>query len=126
MIEVAHPSCEQYQACLQRGGGSVPVYSGTIMQRGYGFGGLFRRLANGLIPLLPSIGKAALGVASDKMSGIPLSRALKTRSLQAGKDMLLRTAAATTNAPRKKRKSVKRRAPISGRRIRKSDVFGSI
>ena len=77
--------------CLQSGSG-IPVFSGTIMQRGYGVGGLFRRLASGLLPLLPRIGKAvastALGVVSDKMRGVPLSEALKKRGLEAGKTML--------------------------------------
>ena len=59
----------------------IPVYSGTIMQRGYGVGGLFRRLASGLLPLLPRIGKAvastALGVVSDKMRGGTFIRGIK-------------------------------------------------
>ena len=56
------------------------MYSEAIMERGYGVGGLFRRLARGLLPLLYIIGKAisstALGVANDKMRGVPLSEAL--------------------------------------------------
>ncbi len=119
MTEFSHPSCEQYEACLQSGSG-ISVYSGTIMQRGYGVGGLFRRLASGLLPLLPAIGKAALGVASDKMSGVPLSRALKTRGLQAGREMLLKS---TRKSPKK---PINRRATPARRRIRNSDVFGSI
>ena len=123
MIDVRHPSCEEYEACLQTGRG-IPVYSGTIMQRGYGVGGLFRSLANGLLPLLPKIGKAvaptALGVAGDKLRGIPLSRALKTRGLAAGKDLLLGT------VKKSPRKTVKRRVRPGTRRIRKSDVFGTI
>ena len=71
---------------------SGKVYSGTIMQRGYGVGGLFRRLASGVLPLLPRIGKAvastALGVVSDKMRGVPLSEALQKRGLEAGKKLL--------------------------------------
>ena len=62
------------------------------MQRGYGVGGLFRRLASGLLPLLHRIGKAvaptALGVVSDKMRGVPLSEALKKHGLEAGKKLL--------------------------------------
>lgn len=115
MIDVTHPSCEQYEACLQSGNG-MPVYSGTIMQRGYGVGGLFRRLASGILPLLPTIGKAALGVASDKMSGIPLSKALQKRSLAAGKELLVRST-------RRKRNKTTKRKPVV--RSRKSDVFGS-
>ena len=55
MTEVYFPTCDQYVEWLQSGSG-IHVYSGTIMQRGYGVGGLFRRLASGLLPLLPRIG----------------------------------------------------------------------
>ena len=88
MTEVSFPTCDQYVECLQRGNG-IPLYSGTIMQRGYGVGGLYRRIASGLLQLLPIIGKAlastALGVASDNMRGIPLLEALKKRDLATGK-----------------------------------------
>ena len=88
MTEVDWPTCNQCVACLQSGRG-IPGYSGTIMQRGYGVGRLFRRLASGLLPLLPIIGKAvastALGVVSDKMRGIPLSEASKKRGLEDSK-----------------------------------------
>ena len=74
MTEVHFPTCDQYVECLQSGSG-IPVYSGTIMQRGYGVGRLFRRLASSLLPLLPRKEKAvaptALGVAIDNMRGIP-------------------------------------------------------
>ena len=101
-----------------------PMYSGTILQRGYGVGGLFRRLASGLLPLLPRIGKAvastALGVVSDKMKGVPLTEALKKRGLEAGKKNLF------NRKPAKRKKTVKRRTRTVNKRIRKSDVFGSI
>ena len=104
MTEVYFQTCDQYVECLQSGSG-IPVYSGTIMQRGYGVGGLFRRLASGLLQLLQRIGKAvafiALGVVSDKMRIVPLSEALKKRGLEVVKK-------------------------IVNKRIRKSDVFGSI
>ena len=123
MTEVSFPTCDQYVECLQSGSG-IPVYSGTIMQRGYGVGGLFRRLASGLLPLLPRIGKAvastALGVVSDKMRGVPLSEALKKRRLEAGKKLLF------NRKPAKREKTVKRRTRTVNKRIRKSDVFGSI
>ena len=83
------PSCEEYTACLQRGGS--PFYSGSIMQRGYGIGGLFKGLANTLISLLPKVGKfvakTALGVAADKLSGIPLSKSIKKRASSVGKKL---------------------------------------
>ena len=87
MTEVYFPTCDQYVECLQRGS-EIPVCSGTIMQRGYGVDGLFRRLTSGLLPLLLRIGKTiastALGVASDKSRDVPLS--LKKRGLEAGKN----------------------------------------
>ena len=123
MTEISFPTCDQYVECLQSGSG-IPVYSGTIMQRGYGVGGLFRRLASGLLPLLPRIGKAvastALGVVSDKMRGVTLSEALKKRGLEAGKKLLF------NRKPAKRKKTVKRRTRTVNKRIRKSDVFGSI
>ena len=92
MTEVSFPTCDQYVECMQSGSG-IPMYTGTIMQRGYGVGGLFRRLASGLLTLLPRIGKAvastALVVASDKMRGIHLSGALKRRGLEAGKKIVV-------------------------------------
>ena len=91
MTEVSFPTCDQCVKCLQSGSG-MPGYSGTIMQLGYGVGGLFRRLASGLLLLLPRIRKAvasiALGVVSDKLRGVPLSEVLKKRTLEAGKKML--------------------------------------
>ena len=123
MTEVPFPTCDQYVECLQSGSG-IPVYSGTIMQRGYGVGGLFRRFASGLSPLLPRIGKAvastALGVVSDKIRGVPLSEALKKRGLEAGKKLLF------NRKPAKRKKTVKRRTRTVNKSIRKSDVFGSI
>ena len=88
MTEVSFPTFDQYVACLQSGSG-IPVYSGTITPRGYEVRGLFRRLASGLLPLLPRIRKyvvyTVLGVVSDKMRGVPLSEALKS-GLEAGKN----------------------------------------
>ena len=89
--KIYHPSCDDYMTCLQRGGG--PYYGGSIMQRGYGIGGLFRGLATTLLPLLPKVGnfvaKTVLGVASDKLAGIPLSKAVKKRSTAAGKKLIM-------------------------------------
>ena len=123
MTEVSFPTCDQYVECLQSGSG-IPVYSETIMQRGYGVGGLFRRLASGVLPLLPRIGKdvasTTLGVVSDKMRGVPLSEALKKRGIEAGKKLFF------NRKPAKRKKTVKRRTRTVNKHIRKSDVFGSI
>ena len=92
------------------------------MQRGYVVGGLFRRFASGLLPLLPRLGTAvastALGVVSDKMRGVPISEALKKRGLEAGKILLFNRKPA-----KRKKKTVKRRTHTLNKRIRKSDVL---
>ena len=78
---------------FKQSGSGIPVYFGTIMQRGYGVGGLFRRLASGLLSLLPRIrqvlASTALEVVSDKMGDIPSSEALKKRGLEAGKKIVI-------------------------------------
>ena len=62
------------------------------MERGYVIGGLFRRWASDLLPLLPRIGKAvastALGLARDKVRGVPLSEAIKKSGLEVGKNVV--------------------------------------
>ena len=65
-----------------------------------------------------SVASTALGVVSDKMRGVPLSEALKKRGLEANKKLLFNRKSA--------KKTVKRRTRPVNKRIRKSDVFGSI
>ena len=125
--KVYHPSCDDYVTCLQKGGG--PYYSGSVMQRGYGIGGLFRGLASTLIPLLPKVGKfvakTALGVASDKLAGVPLSKSVKKRETTAGKKLVLNALSNTPrSAPAKKRN--KRSRAGSVKRIRTTDAFGTV
>ena len=125
--KVYHPSCDDYMTCLQRGGG--PYYGGSVMQRGYGIGGLFRGLATTLLPLLPKVGKfvakTALGVASDKLAGIPLSKSVKKRSTAAGKTLIMN---ALSNTPHRKpaTKRNKRRRTTAAKRIRTTDAFGTV
>ena len=54
------------------------------------------------------------------MRGVPLSEALKKRGLEAGKKRLF------NRKPAKRKENVKRRTRTVNKRIRKSDVFGSI
>ena len=126
-VKVYHPSCDDYMACLQRGGG--PYYGGSIMQRGYGIGGLFRGLATTLLPLLPKVGKfvakTALGVASDKLAGIPLSKSVKRRSTAAGKKLIM-NALSNTARPKPAAKRNKRRKTTGAKRIRTTDAFGTV
>ena len=125
--KIYHPSCDDYMTCLQRGGG--PYYGGSIMQRGYGIGGLFRGLATTLPPLLPKVGnfvaKTALGVASDKLAGIPLSKAVKKRSTAAGKKLIM-NALTNTVHPKSAVKRNKRRRTTGVKRIRTTGAFGTV
>ena len=124
---VYHPSCDDYMTCLQRGGG--PYYGGSVMQRGYGIGGLFRGLATTLLPLLPKVGKfvakTALGVASDKLAGVPLSKSVKRRSTAAGKKLIM-NALNNTVRPKPAVKKNKRRRTTGVKRIRTTDAFGTV
>ena len=124
---VYHPSCDDYMTCLQRGGG--PYYGGSVMQRGYGIGGLFKGLATSLLPLLPKVGKfvakTALGVASDKLAGIPLSKSVRKRSSAAGKKLIM-NALSSTATPKRGVKRNKRRRTTPGKRIRTTDAFGTV
>ena len=124
---VYHPSCDDYMTCLQRGGG--PYYGGSVMQRGYGIGGLFRGLATTLLPLLPKVGKfvakTALGVASDKLAGVPLSKSVKRRSTAAGKKLIM-NALNNTVRPKPAVKKNKRRRTAGVKRIRTTDAFGTV
>ena len=122
--KVYHPSCDEYTTCLQRGGS--PAYAGTVMQRGYGIGGIVKGLTSSLIPLLPKFGKAAattaVGICSDKMSGIRLSKSIKKRSVDTGRSMIMN---ALSNKPTRKRRN-KRPSARHVKRIRSTDAFGSI
>ena len=124
--KVYHPTCEEYTSCLQRGG--LPVYSGTVMQRGYGIGGIFKGLASFLIPLLPGLGKAvaktAIRVVNDKMSGVPLSQSIKRRSMATGKSMILN--AISNRKPSAQRRRNKRPSSRRNSGIRSTDAFGAI
>ena len=124
--KVYHPTCEEYTSCLQRGG--LPVYSGTVMQRGYGIGGIFKGLASFLIPLLPGLGKAvvktAIRVVNDKMPGVPLSQSIKRRSMATGKSMILN--AISNRKPSAQRRRNKRPSSRRNSGIRSTDAFGAI
>lgn len=122
------PSCEDYVACLQRGGS--PFYAGSVMQRGYGIGGLFKGLAAAVLPLLPKVGKiaaqTALGVVGDKMAGVPISKSLKKRTTAAGKKMILDAISNKTPKRSPARKRNKTRRPSHTKRIRTTDAFGLV
>lgn len=104
-------SVDAYVASLR--GGGLPVYKGSIHQRGNGIGGLFSSLIRSVAPLLtrkvlPAIARqfaprimkkaartaargalrAAVGVAADRMKGVPIKKAAKRRIQEVGRDVL--------------------------------------
>ena len=73
------------------------------------------------------MGKAALGVVSDKLSGVPLSKSVKKLYVLAGKKLLpnaLSNGPHTTNTNTLKRNKRKRTRVI--KRIRTVDAFGTV
>ncbi|GIY84882.1 uncharacterized protein F54H12.2 [Caerostris darwini] len=73
-------------------GSGIPHYEGISFQRGYGLGGVFRRLFRAALPFLVRggkvVGKEALvtgtKVINDVLSGKDLETAAKSRSKEAG------------------------------------------
>ncbi|GFX12483.1 uncharacterized protein TNCV_2929771 [Trichonephila clavipes] len=74
-------------------GSGLTHYKGINFQKGYGIGGIFRRLFRAALPFLvkggKTIGKEVLmtgsRVASDVLSGENFKEAVKTRSKESGK-----------------------------------------
>ena len=128
-VNYVPPSTEAFMGCLRQKGGSLPVYSGTPLQRGYGIGQWIAGMAKKLIlPALPKLGKAAaktaFNVVQDKMAGESLSSSIKKRALQSGKqlmsDMYQAKRPRTSSAPVRKKKT-KGRTPA--RRIKRRDAL---
>ncbi|GFU37718.1 uncharacterized protein TNCV_1465901 [Trichonephila clavipes] len=79
---------------FERGSG-LTHYKGINFQKGYGIGGIFRRLFSAALPFLvkggKTIGKEVLmtgsHVASDVLSGENFKEAVKTRSRESGKKL---------------------------------------
>ncbi|GFT46960.1 uncharacterized protein F54H12.2 [Trichonephila clavipes] len=76
-------------------GSGLTLYKGINFQKGYGIGGIFRRLFRAALPFLvkggKTIGKEVLmtgsRVASDVLSGENFKEAVKTRSKESGKKL---------------------------------------
>ncbi|GFX99843.1 uncharacterized protein F54H12.2 [Trichonephila clavipes] len=96
------PNCGDTQAPLLRIvrtkgqiGSGLTHYKGINFQKGYGIGGIFRRLFRAALPFLvkggKTIGKEVLmtgsRVASDVLSGENFKEAVKTRSKESGKKL---------------------------------------
>lgn len=92
------PSKSDYESYYlkQVGFGGIPVYRGLATQRGYGLGNILSSAFRYAAPLLKNgasyLGKKLLStgakVAADVVSGIPIKTALKTHSINAGRETL--------------------------------------
>ena len=136
-------TCEDFEDVL-RGGGDIPVYAGTISQRGgLAIGGGVRGFIGSVLPIVKSvIGKAVKrnvsGIIADKMlRGMTLQESVAKRGRnELGK--VMRDVANVVSAPppkkrktanpvkktKKKKITVKGRTPSRPGRTRAPDIFG--
>ena len=79
------------RVAMQRGYGNIPVFSGQLLQRGHGFGGLFRGLLKTIAPMakrgLLSVGKAALNAGARALEDVrdndtTVKEAMKKQAVQ--------------------------------------------
>ena len=108
-------SCGDYERVLRGSGGEIPVYAGTITQRGgFAIGGLARGIVGSVLPLVKSaIGNAVKrnvkGVIMDKMQGMSLQDSLRKRGREElGRVMRNAADVVTGPPPPKKRKTMKK------------------
>lgn len=118
-----------YQCCAKsfedyyshQSGSGLNYYQGTTLQRGYGFGGLFRSLFRAAVPLFKSGAKAVgkqlfhsgVNVINDLSRGENIKVATKRRLKEAGQSLTDKAATKLktmigSGRPRKKRKLTKK------------------
>ena len=91
-MHIVYPSAEDVAGAML-GRGDVPVYAGSLSQKGYGVGGLLRGLISVIKPIFfakakKAIGNAAMGAIQDTVSGVPVTKALKDHALHEGRKVL--------------------------------------
>ena len=62
---------------LQRGG-NLPFYHGPVLQRGYGIGSIFKRVARSVVPSLKEIGKSTLTTGLEVLQEVAKDENIKT------------------------------------------------
>ena len=84
-------TCGNNRIIMQRGHGTMPIFSTQPLQRGYGFGGLFRGFLKTIAPIakrgLLSVGKAALNAGARALEDVrdndsSVKEALKKQAIQ--------------------------------------------
>lgn len=88
-------SCPYTRHYDLQAGGELPFYTGALVQKGYGLGGIFRSMGRYALPFLTKaaryIGKRAIAtgarVASDVAAGGNLKKVTKARLREATRDI---------------------------------------
>lgn len=119
-------------------GSGLSYYNGASFQKGYGLGGVFRRLFRSALPLLlrgvKTVGKEALltgtRIANDVLAGESFKSAARQRTRESGKSLAQRAVnkAQTmlgSGKYKRKRKSPKRISSSKIRKVRGRDIFSS-
>ena len=137
-MSVPYVSCtkkfeEHYAGQIGEG---IPHYRGVSYQKGYGIGGIFRRLFRAALPFLvkggKTIGKEALltgsRVVSDVLSGQNFEESVKARSKESGKNLARKAidkVQSMVGRGKYKRKRKQQRSFISRkvRKVRGRDIF---
>lgn len=117
-------------------GKGLPYYQGVSYQKGYGLGGMFRRLFRTALPYLiqgsKTVGKEALAtgsrVAADVLSGQDFKAAAKTRTKESGKNLAKRAinkvqSMIGTGKYKRKRKPGKKFISSKKRKLKGRDIF---
>ena len=66
------------ESSLQRGG-NVPFYRGSLLQRGYGLGSIFRSVVRSVMLSLKEIGKSALTTGLEVLQDVAKGKNIKER-----------------------------------------------
>lgn len=99
-------------------GGVLPVFRGATRQRGYGLGGIFTKLFQGIAPVLKNVAKSAgkqiiktgANIVTDVIDGRNIKDAAVSNLSNGGQQLLSSLTSKLTTA---KRGGVKRKANIS-------------
>ena len=78
------------------GFGEVPIYAGSLSQKGYGIGGVLRKFVSSVKPIvtktvqraLEGVKRGAIGVVGETMKGSSIADSIKKHAVSEGKRLL--------------------------------------
>lgn len=134
-----------YQCCAKsfedyyshQSGSGLNYYQGTTLQKGYGFGGLFRSLFRAAVPLFKSGAKAVgkqlfhsgVNVLSDLSRGEDIKMAAKRRLKEAGQTLTdkaatkVKTMIGSGRRYKKRKRSTKAVIRRKAKKVKVQDIF---